>query len=51
MRIVQVLSWYYPENLGGTETYVSGLSKRLVPIGHDLLIAAPQAGLAARRIP
>lgn len=47
MKILQVLGWYQPENLGGTEVYVSALSKRLASRGHELLIAAPRAGANA----
>jgi glycosyltransferase involved in cell wall biosynthesis len=50
MRILQALGWYYPENLGGTETYVSGLSKRLADGGHEVFIAAPLAGLSSPRL-
>jgi glycosyltransferase involved in cell wall biosynthesis len=49
MRILQALGWYYPENLGGTETYVAALSKKLVEAGHEVFIAAPLAGLPAPR--
>jgi glycosyltransferase involved in cell wall biosynthesis len=41
VKIIQAVSWYYPESLGGTEVYVSGLCKRLQAVGHDVLIAAP----------
>jgi glycosyltransferase involved in cell wall biosynthesis len=44
LKILQVLGWYHPENLGGTEVYVSALSKRLVSQGHEVLIAAPRPG-------
>src|SRR5437588_1312762 len=40
MKIVQVLGWYFPENVGGTETYVAGLAQRLVAAGHEVVIAA-----------
>lgn len=49
MRIVQALGWYYPESLGGTEIYVSALAKRLVNLGHDVVVAAPLADLDAPR--
>ncbi len=42
MRIVQAVGWYLPTSTGGTEVYVSELSKRLRAAGHDVLIAAPE---------
>jgi glycosyltransferase involved in cell wall biosynthesis len=49
VRIVQVLGWYYPENLGGTEVYVATLSRLLIESGHDVVVAAPLAGANAPR--
>ena len=49
MRIVQVLGWYYPENLGGTEVYVATLSRLFVQSGHEVVVAAPLAGINAPR--
>src|SRR6478752_4012118 len=43
MRIVQALGWYFPENVGGTEVYVSGLAQSLALAGHEIFIAAPDA--------
>jgi glycosyltransferase involved in cell wall biosynthesis len=43
LRIVQAAGWYLPTSNGGTEIYVSELSKRLRAAGHDVLIAAPEA--------
>ena len=43
VRIVQAAGWYLPSSTGGTEVYVSELSKRLRAAGHDVLIAAPEA--------
>jgi glycosyltransferase involved in cell wall biosynthesis len=43
LRIVQAAGWYLPNSTGGTEVYVSELSKRLRAAGHDVLIAAPEA--------
>jgi len=43
LRIVQAAGWYFPSSTGGTEVYVSELSKRLRAAGHDVLIAAPEA--------
>lgn len=43
MRIVQAAGWYLPSSTGGTEVYVSELSKRLRRAGHDVLIAAPES--------
>jgi glycosyltransferase involved in cell wall biosynthesis len=49
MRIVQAVGWFYPDSVGGTEVYVSALSRELQAHGHEVLIAAPQAGLQAPR--
>jgi glycosyltransferase involved in cell wall biosynthesis len=49
VKILQALGWYYPENLGGTEIYVSALSKLLAGMGHDLCIAAPLPGIESPR--
>lgn len=49
MRIVQALGWYYPESLGGTEVYVSGLARRLSALGHEVFIAAPHTAHAEER--
>jgi glycosyltransferase involved in cell wall biosynthesis len=43
LRIVQAVGWYLPTSTGGTEVYVSELSKRLRAAGHEVLIAAPEA--------
>ena len=49
MKIVQAVGWYHPDSIGGTELYVSALARALRAAGHDVLIAAPQPGLAAPR--
>jgi glycosyltransferase involved in cell wall biosynthesis len=49
MKIIQALGWYYPENLGGSEVYVSALAHRLSKLGHEVVVAAPLAGLTAPR--
>jgi glycosyltransferase involved in cell wall biosynthesis len=49
VKILQVAGWYYPENLGGTEIYVSTLSRLFADVGHQVVIAAPLAGLNAPR--
>ena len=41
MKILQLLAWYYPESIGGTEVYVAGLARRLAASGHEITIAAP----------
>jgi glycosyltransferase involved in cell wall biosynthesis len=43
MRIVQAVGWYFPSSAGGTEVYVSELTKCLRRAGHEVLIAAPDA--------
>jgi glycosyltransferase involved in cell wall biosynthesis len=49
MRIVLALGWFFPDSMGGTEVYVAALADRYAGAGHDVLIAAPQAGLAGPR--
>lgn len=49
MKIVQGLGWYFPESVGGTEVYVAALAKRLRAAGHEVLVAAPEAGAAGER--
>lgn len=44
MKVVHALSWYFPQNVGGTEVYVDGLCKLLCNHGFHVLIAAPLAG-------
>jgi glycosyltransferase involved in cell wall biosynthesis len=44
LKIVQVCGWYFPESLGGTETYVAALAEHLRDDGHEVLIAAPVPG-------
>ncbi|HXG88149.1 MAG TPA: glycosyltransferase [Vicinamibacterales bacterium] len=46
MRIVQAVGWYLPDSVGGTELYVGQLARCLQSQGHEVLVAAPQAGLA-----
>jgi glycosyltransferase involved in cell wall biosynthesis len=41
MRIVHALGWYFPESVGGTETYVAALARTLRSLGQDVSIAAP----------
>ena len=49
MTIVQLLGWYFPESLGGTEIYVDGLCRWLRRAGYRALVAAPDAGAAVER--
>jgi len=49
VKIVQAVGWYSPDSVGGTEVYVEALAGHLRAAGHDVLIAAPQPGLAAPR--
>jgi glycosyltransferase involved in cell wall biosynthesis len=49
MKIVQAVGWYHPDSVGGTEVYVAALANALRSGGHDVLIAAPEPGLAAPR--
>ena len=45
MRIVHLVGWYFPQNIGGTEIYVRELARHQRAAGHDVAIAAPLAGL------
>ena len=49
MKIVQALGWYYPDRPAGTEIYVEALCRRLRAFGHEVLVAAPDAGCAEER--
>lgn len=49
MRIVQVCGWYFPESLGGTETYVAALAERFRAAGHETFVAAPDATSSTER--
>jgi glycosyltransferase involved in cell wall biosynthesis len=44
VKIVHVCGWYFPDSLGGTETYVSAVAERLRADGHDVMVAAPDPG-------
>ncbi len=47
MKIVQAVGWYHPDSVGGTEVYVAALARELRALGHDVLIAAPQADIVS----
>jgi glycosyltransferase involved in cell wall biosynthesis len=49
MKIVQAVGWYHPDSLGGTEIYVAALARHFRACGHDVLVAAPEAGAPAPR--
>lgn len=49
MKIVQVVGWYYPDSIGGTEIYVAELARQLRGCGHEVLVAAPEPGVRAPR--
>lgn len=49
MKIVHALGWYFPESLGGTEIYVRALARRQKQRGHEVRIAAPEAGARDER--
>ncbi len=49
MKIVHALGWYYPQHLGGTEVYVTGLSQRLQAAGHEVVVVAGLPGIAEAR--
>ena len=49
MKIVQAVGWYHPDSLGGTEIYVAALARHFRACGHQVLVAAPEAGAPAPR--
>jgi glycosyltransferase involved in cell wall biosynthesis len=49
VKIVHVCGWYFPDSLGGTETYVSAVAERLRGAGHHVLVAAPDPGAHGER--
>jgi glycosyltransferase involved in cell wall biosynthesis len=49
MKIVQAVGWYHPDSIGGTEIYVAALARHLRACGHQVLVAAPEAGAHAPR--
>ncbi|MBM3778632.1 MAG: glycosyltransferase family 4 protein [Acidimicrobiia bacterium] len=49
MKITHLCGWYFPESLGGTETYVAGLVARQQAAGHTVAVAAPDPGLTGER--
>lgn len=40
-KILFILGWYFPDNVGGTEHYVQSLALELNHMGHRVAIAAP----------
>ncbi len=50
MRILHLCGWYLPMSVGGTELYVAALVRRQRGAGHEVRVAAPDAGAIARRI-
>ena len=44
MKIVLIAGWYFPDSVGGTETYVHMLAKDLQIMGHEVRVAAPLLG-------
>jgi glycosyltransferase involved in cell wall biosynthesis len=49
MKIVQAVGWYHPDSLGGTEIYVAALARHFRGCGHQVVVAAPEAGAQAPR--
>jgi glycosyltransferase involved in cell wall biosynthesis len=43
LRVLLATGWYFPDSVGGTETYVRGLASGLARRGVDVTIAAPAA--------
>lgn len=44
MKIIHVCGWYFPDSLGGTETYVAAVADRQRAAGHHVGVAAPDPG-------
>src|SRR5580700_11596926 len=44
MNVIHGLAWYFPESVGGTEIYVSGLVQELPAYGIECRIAAAATG-------
>lgn len=44
MNVIHGLAWYFPDSVGGTEIYVSGLVKELLAFGVESKIAAAARG-------
>ena len=49
MKVALVVGWYYPDGRGGTEAYVAAVAAFLRTAGHEVRVAAPEAGLAGTR--
>lgn len=49
MKILHLCAWYLPKSVGGTELYVAELVRRQRAHGHDVRVAAPDAGVTAPR--
>jgi glycosyltransferase involved in cell wall biosynthesis len=49
VKIIHALGWYFPDSIGGTELYASAVARALRDAGHEVLIAAPDATMAAPR--
>lgn len=49
MKIVHVCGWYFPDSLGGTETYVAAVASGLRAAGHQVFVAAPDPGASTER--
>ena len=47
MNVIHGLAWYFPESVGGTEIYVSGLVRELPNYGIESRIAAAATGIQA----
>lgn len=44
MRIVQVIENFFPDSLGGTETYVLNISQEMLKKGYEVSVIAPRCG-------
>jgi glycosyltransferase involved in cell wall biosynthesis len=49
MRVVHCLGWYFPEQAGGTESYVRSLARAQRAQGADVMVFAPRDGLDEAR--
>ena len=49
VRILHLCGWYLPKAVGGTEIYVEALAARQRAAGHEVRVAAPDAGAGSAR--
>lgn len=48
MKIVQVIENFFPNSIGGTETYVLNVAKNFISEGHEVHVVAPSVSGAKK---